>query len=89
MSKLSIDSTSADNLRTALMREDLLDRRWTRRRDQLLPLAGLIAVVASRLTGKPELAGAGLLPAAPRATRWLVDVAPNRRRSHGAANNSG
>lgn len=68
-----------NGVRAALLQEDLLDRRWARRRDQLLTITGLIAVGASVVIGSPELAGAGLLPAAPRATRWVLDLGAARR----------
>ena len=67
-------SSVDEEIRVALMREDVLDRRWIRRRDQLLTGAALVGVGLGALLGSPELASAGLLPAAPRVTHWLLEA---------------
>jgi hypothetical protein len=65
-------------IHTALLQEDLLDRRWARHRDQLLTVSAILAAAASVALGRPELAGAALLAGAPRVAELLIDAALRR-----------
>lgn len=64
-----------DDTMLALLREDIYDRRWARRRDQLLTALAIVGVLLAVVLHTPALA-AVVLSTTPRALKWRLRSEP-------------